>query len=85
MSDNDHVDVPGVVDVITPIDNLEHLGSRITLKLTEVLRHIFSFGESTLQGRKDRLCGYEARCSVDNDNVEIRFMSTMYTVAKGRF
>ena len=33
-SDDDHVEFSGVVDVAIPIDDLEHLGSRITLKST---------------------------------------------------
>ena len=75
------------MDVAIPIDDLEHLGSRITLKLTKVLVHVLSVGKSTLQGELNRLYGYEARCSVgpDNDDVEIRVVSTVYTLSMGLF
>ena len=90
-SDDDHVDFFAVVDVAIPIDNLEHLGLRITLKSTKVLVHILSVGralckanqtvgKSTLQGESNCLYGYQARCSVDNDDVEIRVVSTVYTM-----
>ena len=46
--DDDHVDFSAVVDVAIPIDDLEHLGSRITLKSTKVLVHVLSVGKSTL-------------------------------------
>ena len=52
-SDDDHVDFFAVVDVAIPIDDLEHLGSRITLKSTKVLVHILSVGKSTLQGESN--------------------------------
>ena len=80
-SDDDHVDFFAVVDVAIPIDDLEHLGSGIT----KVLVHVLSIGKSTLQGESNRLYGYEARCSVDNDDVEIRVVSTMYTLSMGIF
>ena len=48
-SDDDHVDFFAVVDVAIPIDDLEHLGLRITLKATKVLVHILSVEKSTLQ------------------------------------
>ena len=47
---DDHVDFFAVVDVAIPIDDLEHLGLTITLKLTKVLVHVLSVGKSTLQG-----------------------------------
>ena len=47
-SDDDHVDFSAVVDVAIPIDDLVHLGSRITLKSTKVLVHVLSVGKSTL-------------------------------------
>ena len=84
-SDDDHVDFSAVVDVAIPIDDLEHLGSRITLKSTKVLVHVLSVGKSTLQGELSRLYGYEARCSVGNDDVEIRVVSTVYTLSMGLF
>ena len=84
-SDDDHVDFSAIVDVAIPIDDLEHLGSRITLKSTKVLVHILSVGKSTLQGELNRLYGYEARCSVGNDDVEIRVVSTVYTLSMGLF
>ena len=84
-SDEDHVDFFAVVDVAIPIDDLEHLGSRITLKSTKVLVHVLSVGKRTLQGESNRLYGYEARCSVGNDNVEIRVVSTVYTLSMGLF
>ena len=68
-SDDDHLDFFAVVDVAIPIDDLEHLGSRITLKSTKVLVHVLSVRKSTLQRESNRLYGYEARCSVDNDDV----------------
>ena len=84
-SDDDHVDFSAVVDVAIPIDDLEHLGSRITLKSTKVLVHVLSVGKSTLQGELNRLYGYEARCSVGNDDVEIRAVLTVYTLSMGLF
>ena len=77
------MDFFAVVDVAIPIDDLEHLGSRITLKSTKVL--VLSVRKSTLQGESNRLYGYEARCSVDNDDVEIRVVSTVYTLSMGLF
>ena len=56
-SDDDHVEFFAVVDVAIPIDDLEHLGSRITLKSTKVLVHVLSIGKSTLQGKLNRLYG----------------------------
>ena len=79
------MDFFAVVDVAIPIDDLKHLGSRITLKLTKVLVHVLSVRKSTLQGESNRLYGYEARCSVDNDDVEIRVVSTVYTLSMGLF
>ena len=76
------------MDVAIPIDDLEHLGSRITLKSTKVLVHVLSVGKSTLQGELNRLYGYEARCNDDNvgnDDVEIRAMLTVYTLSMGLF
>ena len=84
-SDDDHVDFSAVVDVAIPIDDLEHLGSRITLNSTKVLVHVLSVGKSTLQGELNRLYGYEARCSVGNDDVEIRVVSNVYTWSMGLF
>ena len=74
-----------VVDVAIPIDDLVHLGSRITLKSTKVLVHILSFGKSSLQGESNCLDRYQARCSVDNDDIEIRVVSTVYTLSMGFF
>ena len=74
-----------VVDAAIPIDDLEHLGSKITLKSTKVLVHVLSVRKSTLQGESNRLYGYEARCSVDNDYVEIRVVWTMHTLSMGLF
>ena len=34
---------------------------------------------------KHRLYGYKARCSADNDDVEIRVVSTVYTLSMGLF
>ena len=79
------MDFFAVVDVAMPIDDLEHLGSRITLKSTKVLVHVLSVRKSTLQGELNRLYGYEARCSVDNDDVENRVVSTVYTLSMGLF
>ena len=84
-SDDDHVDFSAVVDMAIPIDDLEHLGSRITVKSTKVLVHVLFVGKSTLQGESNRLYGYEACCSVDNDDVEIRVVSTVYTLSMGLF
>ena len=56
-SDDDHVNFFAVVDVAILIDDLEHLGSRITLKSTKVLVHVLSIGKSTLQGESNRLYG----------------------------
>ena len=56
-SDDNHVEFFAVVDVAIPIDDLEHLGSRITLKSTKVLVHVLSVGKSTLQGESNRLYG----------------------------
>ena len=84
-SDDDNVDFSAVVDVAIPIDDLEHLGSRITLKSTKVLVHVLSVGKSTLQGELNRLYGYEARCSVGNDDVEIRVVLIVYTLSMGLF
>ena len=69
---------PSILLVAIPIDDLEHLGSRITLKSTKVLVHVLSVRKSTLKGELNRLYGYEARSSVDNDDVEIRVVSTVY-------
>ena len=52
-SDDDHVDFFAIVDLAIPIDDLEHLGSRITLKSTKVLVHILFVGKSTLQGESN--------------------------------
>ena len=79
------MDFFAVVDVAIPIDDLEHLGSRITLKSTKVLVHVLSVRKSTLQGELNRLYGYEARCSINNDDVEIRVVSTVYTLSMGLF
>ena len=68
-----------------PIDDLEHLGSRITLQSTKVLVHVISIRKSTLQGELNRLYGYEARCSVGNDDDEIRVVSAVYTLSMGLF
>ena len=84
-SDDDHVDFFAVVDVAIPIDDLEQLGSRITLKSTKVLVHILYVGKSTLQGESNCLYGYLARCSVDNDDVGIWVVSTVYTLPMGLF
>ena len=56
-SDDDHVEFFAVVDVAIPIDDLEHLGSRITLKSTKVLVHVLSVGKSTLQRKSNCLYG----------------------------
>ena len=40
--------------------------------------HVLSVGKSTLQGELNRLYGYEARCNVGNDDVEIRVVSSVY-------
>ena len=79
------MDFFAVVDVAIPIDDLEHLGSRITLKSTKVLVHVLSVRKSTLQGESNCLYGYEGRCSVDNDDVEIRVVSAVYTLSMGLF
>ena len=84
-SDDDHVDFSAVVDVAIPIDDLEHLGSRITFKSTKVLVHVLSVGKSTLQAELNHLYGYKARCSVGNDDVEIRVVSAVYTLSMGLF
>ena len=84
-SDDDHIDFSAVVDVAIPIDDLEHLGSRITLKSTKALVHVLFVGKSTLPGESNRLYGYKARCSVNNDDVEIRVVSTVYTLPMGLF
>ena len=55
--DDNHVEFFAVVDVAIPIDDLEHLGSRITLKSTKVLVHVLSVGKSTLQGESNHLYG----------------------------
>ena len=55
------MDFFAAVDVAIPIDDLEHLGSRITLKSTKVLVHVLSVRKSTLQGESNRLYGYEAK------------------------
>ena len=47
--------------------------------------HVVSVGKSTQKGELNRLYGYEARCSVDNDDVEIRVVSTVYTLSMGVF
>ena len=73
------------MDVALPIDDLEHLGSRITLKSTKVLVHVLSVGKGTPQGELNRLYGYEARCSVSNDDVEIRAVLSVYTSSMGLF
>ena len=52
-SDDDHVDFFAVVDLAIPIDDLERLGSKITLKSTKVLVHILSDKKSTLQGESN--------------------------------
>ena len=83
MQRNDHVDVAGVVDIAIPIDDLEHPCSSITLRSTKVFVHVLAVKKSTLQGELNHLCGYEARCIVDNDNVAVRFMWTVYTVSMG--
>ena len=79
------MDFFAVVDVPIPIDDLEHLGSRITLKSTKVLVHVLSVRKSTLQGESNRLYGYQARCSVGNDDVKIRAVLTVYTLSMGLF
>ena len=56
-SDDDHVELFAVVDVAIPIDDLEHLGLRITLKSTKVLVHVLSVGKSTVQGESNHLYG----------------------------
>ena len=84
-SNDDHVDFSAAVDVAIRINDLEHLGSRITLKSTKVLAHVLSVGKSTLQGELNCLYGYEARSSVGNDDVEIRVVLTVYTLSMGLF
>ena len=60
-SDDDHVDFFAVVDMAIPINDLEHLGSRITLKSTKVLVHILCVRKSTLQGESNCREEYSAR------------------------
>ena len=84
-SNDDHVDFFAVVGVAIPIHDLKHLGSRITLKSTKVLVHVQSVHKSTLRGESGRLYRYYARCGVDNDNVEIRVVSAVYTLSMGLF
>ena len=84
-SDDDHVDFSAVVDVAIPIDDLEHLGLRITLKSTKVLVHVLSVVKSNLHGELNRLYGYEASGSVGNDDVEIRAVLIVYTLSMGLF
>ena len=55
------------------------------MKSTKVLVHVLSVRKSTLQSESNPLYGYEARCSVDNDDVEIRVVSTVYTLSMGLF
>ena len=55
------------------------------MKSTKVLVHVLSVGKSTLQGELNRLYGYEARCSVGNDDVEIRAVLTVCTLSMGLF
>ena len=38
-----------------------------------------------MQGESNCLYGYQARCSVDNDDIEIRVVSTVYTLSMGLF
>ena len=38
-----------------------------------------------MQGESNCLYGYQARRSVDNDDVEIRVVSTAYTLSMGLF
>ena len=78
LNNDERVDIPGVVGVAIQIEDLKHLSSRFALKLMKVSVHMLPVRESTLQGKSNRLCGCEARCSVDNDNVKGRFISTVY-------
>ena len=57
-SSNDaHVDFSAVVDVAIPIDDLEHLGSRITLKSTKVLvPHPKCLGSQKNPGTEPKTC-----------------------------
>ena len=56
-SDHDHVDFSAVVDVAIPIDDLEHLGSRITLKTTKVLvPHPKCLGSQKNHGTEPKTC-----------------------------
>ena len=55
------------------------------MKSTKVLVHVLSVGKNPLQGELNHLYGYEARCSVGNDDVEIRAVLIVYTLSMGLF
>ena len=72
--------ISGVAHVAILIDDFEHLSSRIAPRLTKVFVHVLPVGDSTQKGKPNCLCAYEACCNVDNNNVKIRLMSTVYIV-----
>ena len=78
--DDDNFDFLGVGDMAMPMDDLEHSGLRITRMSTKGLLQVLSFGNSTLQGELNSSNGYEARCNVDSDDMEIGVVSTVHTL-----
>ena len=52
------------------IDNLDTFCPSIGLKSTQIWMHVLPIGESTLQGKSNRLCSFQACCRVDNDSVK---------------
>ena len=68
-----HDDYADVVDSRTKgvsVNDLESVRSRVGMGSTKVLMHILCIGESTLQGKSNRLCSHKARGRVDHDSVE---------------
>ena len=60
------------------IKDVEHGSSGIALKSIKVLVHILPVGEITLHAESNGPYSYETGCSVDNDNVKIRSILTVY-------
>ena len=69
-SNDDSADVVNARNEGLSVNDPESVRSRVGLESTEVLMHILSICESTLQGNSNRLCSHKARGPVANDSVE---------------
>ena len=83
LNNGDRADVAVMRAEGVSINNFESFCSTIGLKSTETLMHVLPVGESTLQGKLNRLCRHKAPGCVDNDSVE-GMISAVYILSKGR-